>query len=474
MSSVSRREFLKSSLVAGAVASFGGATLRAAANGQQQPRSAGKPNILFILADDYGHDGVGSYGSDRHKDRTPHIDALAAGGLRFTQGYVAPLCGPTRLEFLTGRYSFRTGGLNNQVAGNVQSKNEYPIPRILKEAGYDTASTGKWRQVGETPADWGFDEYVTDNTAGGWYWQKNYTKNGKLVELTEEAYIPDIYHSFAIDFLRRHRPGGSAAGKPFFLYYPVHLIHAPIVRTPDTKPGETDPEKLYDDNIAYLDKLVGQLVTEVDHLGLRENTVILFLGDNGTVGHPSTIGSRKINGLKGSLLEGGARVLWIVNWKGVTPAGRVLNDLVDASDLLPTFAELAGAKVPTNLTYDGRSFVPQVRGQKGNPRDWIYVQLGPRWYVRDAGWKLNQAGELLDLKDAPFVEQPVAADSKDETAVAARKRLKGVLDKLNPAAGKTISPEQEAAQRQQQQQQQQARRQNRRGRAGAVSGPNQP
>jgi arylsulfatase A len=118
---------------------------------------------------------------------------------------------------------------------------------------------------------------------------------------------------------------------------------------------------------------------------------------------------------------------------------------VDFSDILPTFAEVAGAKLPQGVTIDGHSFAPQIRGQKGNPREWIYVQLGRRWYVRDDGWKLNQAGELFDMKDAPFVELPVAEDSKDEAAVAARKRLQAVLDKLSPATGKTISAEEEAA-----------------------------
>ena len=167
---------------------------------------------------------------------------------------------------------------------------------------------------------------------------------------------------------------------------------------------------LYNDNVAYLDKQVGALVAEIDKLGLRENTLIVFSTDNGTVGQPSTIGGRRINGVKGTMLEGGARVPLIANWKGVAPAGRVLKDLVDFSDMLPTFVEVAGAKLPQGVTIDGRSFAPQLRGQKGNPREWIYVQLGRRWYVRDDGWKLNQAGELFDMKDSPFVEQLVPAD----------------------------------------------------------------
>ncbi len=191
---------------------------------------------------------------------------------------------------------------------------------------------------------------------------------------------------------------------------------------------------------------MGALVAELDKLGLRENTLIVFSGDNGTVGQPRAPSAAERSMVqKGTMLEGGARVPLIANWKGVAPAGRVLKDLVDFSDLLPTFAEVAGAKLPATITYDGRSFAPQLRGKKGNPREWIFVQLGRNWYVRDDGWKLNQAGELFDMKDSPFVEKAVPADSADKAAAAARKRLQAVLDKLNPAGGKTISAEQQGA-----------------------------
>ena len=446
MDNLSRRDFLRNGLVAGAVASLVGPTACVTTSGQQG-KATGRPNIVFILSDDYGLDGVGCYGSDRHKGRTPSLDALARGGIRFELCYSTPLCGPTRCQIMSGRYPFRTGGLTNPTAGQPVPQDEYPLARVLKEAGYDTCQVGKWRQMGATPGDWGFDEYITDPTAGGWYWQKSYTKNGQLVEIDKEIYFPDVAHDFAVDFLRRHAPTGSASAKPFFLYYPSHLVHGPILRTPDSKPDGQDKDTLYNDNVAYLDKQVGALVAELDRLGLRQNTLIVFSGDNGTAGQSGTIGGRQINGHKGTMLEGGARVPLIANWKGVAPAGRVLKDLVDFTDLLPTFADVAGAKLQATITYDGRSFAPQLRGKKGNSRKWIFVQLGRNWYVRDEGWKLNQAGELFDMKDAPFVENPVPADSGDKAAVAARKRLQAVLDKLNPAGGKTISAEKESAER---------------------------
>ena len=409
---------------AGAAALGAPGVLRAAARSQ-------KPNIIFILSDDVGLDLIGCYGSDRYK--TPNIDALAGKGIRFETAHSAPLCGPTRCEFNTGRYAFRTGGLTNgswsSPAGKgPKASDEFPVARMLKEAGYATCSSGKWRQVGETPGDWGFDEWLTDPTAGGWYWQKSYTKNGKLIELDKEVYCPDVAHDFAMDFMSRHRQD------PFFIYYPTHLVHGPILRTPDSA---SDSKDLYADNVAYLDKSVGKVLAEVERLGLTENTLILFAGDNGTAKQSGTIHGRQINGAKASMWEGGTRVPLIASWKGVTPQGKVLKDMVDFSDFHATFGELAGAKKPQNMTFDGRSFAPQLRGQKGNPREWIYVQLGKRWYVKEPGFKLNEAGELYDMKEAPFEEKLVPADSKDANALAARKRLQTVLDKLNPAGGKT-------------------------------------
>jgi arylsulfatase A len=397
-----------------------------------------QPNIVFLFADDLGIEGINCYGSDRFKDKTPNIDALAKTGIRFERCYSAPLCGPSRCQIMTGRYGFRTGGVNNQAAHIPSFKDEPSLAKTLKQAGYATGMAGKWRQMGDSPGDWGFDEFITDNTAAGWYWKNNYIKNGKVVQADQEVYCPDVCRDFAKDFFKRHKD------EPFYFYYPTHLVHGPILRTPDTKPGVTDHEALYDDNLAYLDKQIGQLVAELDKLGLREKTLILFSIDNGTAQRSFTIGGRQINGHKGTMMEGGVRVPLIANWKGVTPEGKVLKDLVDFSDFFPTFAEVAGAKMPAGVKFDGHSFAPQLRGEKGQPREWIYVQLGRNWYVRNEGWKLNQSGELFAMSDAPFVEQLVTEAAQNATAKAARQKLQAALDQLAPASGKT-APEPDAA-----------------------------
>ncbi len=388
-----------------------------------------KPNIIFILADDLGIDGVSCYGADKHK--TPNIDKLAASGTRFETCYAAPLCGPSRCLLMTGRYAFRTGGITNGSwrgdGPGAKSKDEWSIAKVLKQSGYVTGESGKWRQVGETPRDWGFDEYCTDPTAGGWFWKDSYEKNGEQVS-APGSYNPDIIQAFSLDFIRRHQ------SQPFFLYYPMHLVHGPILRTPDTKEGSD----LYKDNIAYMDKQVGAIVAEVEKLGLREKTLIIFSGDNGTaLNNPSTIGGRMINGKKASMLEGGSRVPYIASWPGTTPAGKVSKDLVSFADQLPTFAALGGAKLPDGVKIDGVSLAPQLRGEKGTPREWAYVQLGAKWFVREQGWKMNESSELFDMSDAPFVEKPVAPAADTDFSKAARARLTAVLAELNPAGGKT-------------------------------------
>jgi len=416
--------------------------------------SSGKPNIIFVLGDDMGIDSrIGCYGSGDNPSRTPNLDALAAGGIRFERCFASVICGPTRCLIMTGRYPFRTGGWDHGPGlASVLPQNEYPLARILKEAGYSTCSVGKWRQLELTPRDWGFDEYVTDPTPAGFYWldesKQKYDRNGTAVSVKngdKPVFYPDICHDYAMEFIRAHGAGGKSAGKPFFLYYPSHIMHEGLRRTPTSAP-DADRETIVKDNLIYLDRQIGEMVAELDRLNLRDNTLIVFAGDNGTAKGTATspfigctLNGRRISGVKGQMLEGGALVPFIVNWKGGAPGGRVVKDLVDFTDLLATFTELAGAKLPQTLTYDGRSLLPLLRGEPFTPREWIFVGVSfgsPMWYVREDKWKLDQSGKLFDMKDAPFAEPLVPANSKSPEAVAARKRLQAVLDKLNPAAGK--------------------------------------
>ena len=426
-----------------------------------------KPNIVFILADDLGFAEIGANGSDRYK--TPHIDSLAKTGVRFNHFYTAPLCGPSRALILTGRYAFRTGAVTQDACASIMrtgEKAEIMIPTVLKKAGYTTAMIGKWGQLlpSGDAAEWGFDHMMSFK-ASGVYWNKSaaaswvkkygldgdkfgeggvranpgpYNIDAKKLMMADNEYMPDLMHKDAMAFINENKD------KPFFLYYSMSHVHSQILPTPDSTPPSPGLDaaaryaQVYNDNITYMDKLVGKLLAELERLKLRDNTVIFFMGDNGTAKAASdlaTIGGRRLIGQKGGMEEGGGLVPFIISWRGVTLAGRLSENFTDASDLLPTFAEIAGAPLPENRIIDGKSLFPQIKGETKSPRTWAFTQLGENYYVREAGWKLNQAGQLFDMKNAPFEEVTVPADSKDAAAMAARQRLSTALAELNPGAG---------------------------------------
>ena len=408
-----------------------GTILNVSAQSKKVKTSTSKPNIIYILADDLGIGDVSCYGSDNNK--TPIIDKLAQGGIRFTHGYTAPLCGPSRAMILTGRYPFRTGAVNQDMVEQIKPENEVLIPSVLKTAGYTSAMVGKWSQFGLTPKDFGFDDYITFQGSGD-YWatekkkSENYIENGVNKKLDTLTYMPDLMHQHVVDFITINKD------KPFFLYYSMVHVHALIQRTPDSKPGSD----LYADNTAYMDKLVGKLLSTLDDLKLRENTLIVFMGDNGTASQYAergSIGGKALSGKKGSMLECGSLVPTIANWPGVIEAGKVDDLLIDSSDILPTFVDLAGAKLPTNKVIDGRSFLPQLMGKKGNPREWIFIELGNKWYVRNAKWKLNREGELFDMSNAPFQEKLVSNHAENKETSAAYSLLQTALKSLSPEKG---------------------------------------
>ena len=268
-----------------------------------------KPNIIFILADDLGFAEVSCNGSDRYK--TPNIDRLAENGMRFTHGYTAPLSGPSRAMLQTGRHLFRTGCTNQDVCSQlITPQSEVFIPKILAEAGYATTQIGKWGQLPLGPADFGYEDHLQFRGSGT-YWNtqergKTYFLNGKVTPLLDNEYLPDLMHKHLIEFIDKNK------NRPFFAYYSLSHVHADILPTPDSKKETSDLKDLYVDNINYMDKLVGMLISELEKRNLIDNTMIIFFGDNGTAGNYAdlaTIGGRRLSGQKGSMLE--AAVLYL-------------------------------------------------------------------------------------------------------------------------------------------------------------------
>lgn len=414
---------------------------------------AKRPNVVFILADDLGYECLSCNGSTSYQ--TPNVDALAAAGVRFTHATCTPLCSPSRVQVMTGRYGFRTGW-TRLISGPKEFldwKKERTFAHILKDAGYATAVAGKWQLAGfEHHPDHaklcGFDEYclwawVYKGPRTARYWDPAIWQDGKLREDTKGKYGEDVFADFLIDFIGRNKD------KPFFAYYPMVLTHDPFEPTPDSR-GAAGAEKAdkaekkkkkaeggagaspanFPHMVRYMDKTVGRVVAALDKHGLRENTLIIFSGDNGTPkGIRSNVGDVVIPGGKGTVTEIGTHVPLIASWKGVSAVGKVCDDLIDFTDVLPTICEATGAAVPKDRTIDGRSFLAQIKGQAGNPREWVFSRLGNASFVRDRRWLLHDDGRLFEIGKDPFEKTDRAKDT-DPDVVAARQRLAAVLEKM--------------------------------------------
>tara|TARA_B110000305_G_scaffold61777_2_gene68593 strand:+ start:12555 stop:13904 length:1350 start_codon:yes stop_codon:yes gene_type:complete len=333
-----------------------------------------RPNIVLIMADHMGYETVSSYGSADYE--TPRLDALAATGLRFTQTYSQPLCTPTRVQIMTGQYNVR-----NYTHFGELPQSERTFGNDLRDAGYTTAIAGKW-QLGKDRKlidQFGFDEHCL------WWLERKSWRYGNVGELIQNGevlpgekgeYGPDVLNNFVLDFIERR------ADEPFFVYYPMMLPHSPFVPTPNSV-GSPDPQDAnpayFKDMVEYTDELVGRVVDKLDALGLRENTLVIFIGDNGTNSDITSnmIDGRSIKGGKGTMTDAGTRVPMIVNWPGTAPAGLVSEGLVDFSDIAPTLHALAGYEPAADRPLDGFNLVPVFKGERPTLREWSYC-----WYRR--------------------------------------------------------------------------------------------
>jgi len=427
-----------------------------------------RPNIILIMADDFGYECVTSNGGESYK--TPRLDAMAAGGLRFTQCHSQPVCTPTRVQIMTGRCNSR----NYWAFGSLHPK-ELTFGHLLSGAGYVTCVAGKWqlsgrgdRFPGTHPDESGFDEWclwhVDEETGGSRYWNPTIKLNGKMLQNTQGKFGPDIFCEFLLDFISRNK------ARPFFAYYPMALTHGPTHPTPDT-PGY-DPAKKPKRNPAnfagmvnYTDKIVGRILDHLKREGLAENTLVLFTGDNGTDKKlTSKFQGRTIRGGKGRKLHVSTHVPLIASWKGALPARRVCNDLIDFNDMMPTFVEMAGAEVPDGLQFDGVSFLPQLLGKAGNPKSYIYCyyekgkydgessespeaspaeakkvtsekklakqqrKAQPTRWVHDGRWKLLNSGNFFDLKNDPGEQSPIPEAKAGPEGESKRVLFQGVLN----------------------------------------------
>jgi arylsulfatase A len=377
-------------------------------------RAAGPPNVILIITDDQGWAEVGVHGN--RDIETPNLDRLAAEGVRFARFYAEPVCTPTRAELMTGRYYQRTGAVDTFMGRDTLDAREVTLAERLRRAGYATGLIGKWhlgRYMRYHPTRRGFDDFFG-------FWQygfiNHYFDSEELFRGREPVkttgYVTDVLTDAAIDFVRAHRDG------PFFLDlaynapHDPHLAPDPLIEMYLGKGLPLRDARIYG-MITSLDRNIGRLLGEVDALGLRGRTVVLFLSDNGGVSDRYKAGLR---GKKGSVHEGGIRVPLFVRWPGHAPAGSVVEARAEVVDLFPTICELAVAAPPDDRTIDGRSLVPLIEGRGGPAlrehlfRQWTRVRpdADRNWAASDGRYKLVD-GELFDLEADPGETTDLAA-----------------------------------------------------------------
>jgi len=447
---LSRRGFLKTAAAAGLAA---GPT-RALAS--LQDRRTRPPNMVLIMADDLGYECIGANGGTSYK--TPTLDRLARTGTRFEHCYAQPLCTPTRVQLMTGIYNVR-----NYVRFGLLDPAQTTFAHLLKKAGYATCVVGKWQLGGgfEGPAHFGFDEYCLWQLTRrpGRYPNPGLEVNGKEIDYRNGQYGPDLVCNYACDFITRNKD------RPFLLYYPMILTHCPFEPTPDSpdwdpkSPGSKTYKgnpKYFAEMVAYMDKIIARIIGRLDELGLRQTTLVLFTGDNGTDAPiVSMMGEKAVKAGKGQTTDAGTRVPLIANWPGTIPAGRLCSDLVDSTDFLPTLCQCAKVTVPRELNIDGRSFLPQLLGRSGNPRQWTYCWYsrngGPkgREFARNQRFKLYRTGQFYDIQNDVLEKNPLGPDDLDPAAAAARKMLQDALEKFsNARPRRLLRPTQKKKQRQ--------------------------
>lgn len=387
--------------------------------------ASAKPNIIFIMADDLGYADIGCYGNETIK--TPHIDKLAAEGVKCTDYHSnGTVCSPTRAALMTGRYQQRSG-INGVITAKSHrdvglALKEWTMGEAMKEQGYATAMFGKWHlgyPAKFNPVHQGFDEFRgfvsgnvdyhhhVDQEGHFDWWEQDKLKD-------DPGYITDLITSYSIDFIKRKKQSNFCLiinhGAP---HYPIQGRNDPGFRIAG-QPGNKQPrQKLknpkasFKEMIEVMDEGIGKIVDVLEELELRDNTLIIFCSDNG----PGSSGSAgPYRGMKGQVFEGGHRVPGVFNWPGTLPAGKICTTPVLTMDMLPTFVAMAGGQVAAERKLDGIDVIEVLKG-KEIKRPALFWSFGGRKAVRDGQWKLvvqNKQKMLFNLASDPSEKADLA------------------------------------------------------------------
>jgi arylsulfatase A-like enzyme len=386
--------------------------------------AADQPNVVVFLTDDQGWGDLSVHGNTNLS--TPHIDSLAKDGALFERFFVCPVCSPTRAEFLTGRYHAR-GGVRGVSTGQERlDLDELTIAQVFKDAGYATGAFGKWHnglQSPYHPNDRGFGEFY-GFCSGHWgdYFDPPLEHNGEFVK--GKGFTADDFTNHAIEFIEQHRGG------PFFCYLPFNTPHSPM-QVPDEywdrfkdkelaqrarEPANEDVPKTRT-ALAMCENIdwnVGRVLAKLDELKLTGNTIVLYFCDNGPNGARWNGGMK---GQKGSTDEGGVRSPLLIRWPGHVDAGKRVEQIAGAIDLLPTLCDLTGVAIPVKNPLDGRSLKPLLTGSVTKWLDRTLVtEWAGRYSLRTQQYRLDNAGALFDIFADPEQRTDIAKERPDVAA----------------------------------------------------------
>lgn len=395
------------------------------------------PNILLLFADDLGYEALGCYGG---KDfETPNLNRLADQGMRFRRAYTSPVCTPSRMTLYTGTYASRHQYYNvlpvhlgTKQAVDFQNR-WTTFPQLLQQAGYSTSVTGKWQLAAlefhpQHCRKAGFDSWCVwqiwrDGKKTTRYWEPCFNHDGRIRDDIQNQFGPDVLADYVVQQMRL----AVADKRPFYIHHNMLLPHWPIIQTPDDKANAKQASLA--GMITYMDKTCGRILEEIDRLGIAEQTVVIFMGDNGTDSkHPRQTEVGQVVGGKTDLNDAGTHIPLIVRHPGKIAAGSVADDLIDMADWFPTICEIAGVEVPSDVQPDGLSFASRLYAGKPFARTWVTGGIQQKVSLFDGQWRLTlPTNRILDARELPR-EEVISRETIQDNAQV--KRLQEISRRL--------------------------------------------
>ena len=402
-----------------------------------------KPNVILIMADDLGYEALGINGADEYN--TPVLDSLAMNGINFQNAYSQPLCTPTRVKIMTGKPNY----LNYEYFTYL-NPNQKTFGNLFQENGYKTALAGKWQLNGvqfdldnnqdlDRPYDFGFEEYCLWwlRERGDRFANPNIVQNGEKLKMGIDDYGPDIFTDFIVDFINKNKDD------PFFIYYPMALVHDPFLPTPDSNDW-TDLDKrnngnkpiYFSDMLTYMDKIVGRISNTLDKNKL-DNTILIFIGDNGTDTKVITLNNgEEIRGAKGSTIKYASNVPMIVNWKSKIKQGFNSKAMIDLTDFYATFEDILNSG---NSNSYGKSLLPIFKKEDYKERDVLITYYDPIWgstnmgrgvYAQNKDFKLYKNGKFYNFSNDLYENKPLDINNLTQGQSQVYLLLKTSLDTI--------------------------------------------